>query len=131
MNDFWLHFLDIFFLIFHSILILFNLFGWIFKKTRKLHLATVFLTLFSWLILGIWYGFGFCFCTEWHWQVRYSLGKIPTQASYVQFLVTEITGWDPGYQLAANLTWVLFAAAILAAAFVNIRDLVRYIKKKK
>ncbi|MCB0386852.1 MAG: DUF2784 family protein, partial [Bdellovibrionales bacterium] len=45
-------FLDQFFIYFHLLLTLFNTFGWAWKKTRKVHLLTVGLTGFSWLILG-------------------------------------------------------------------------------
>jgi len=68
------NFLDKFFFVFHSLLILFNLSGWMWKKTRRLNLVLLLLTGFSWTILGIWYGFGFCPSTEWHWQVRMKLG---------------------------------------------------------
>jgi len=52
------------FFIFHSALIAFILFGWIWRRTRVADLVVVLLTAFSWTILGIWYGFGFCPSTE-------------------------------------------------------------------
>ena len=58
--------LDIFFVIFHSVLIAFSLAGWIWRKTRKAHLAVLSLTMISWFVAGIWYGFGYCPCTDWH-----------------------------------------------------------------
>jgi hypothetical protein len=61
---------DSFFIIFHSVLICFNLFGWIPKALRKWNLFSLILTTFSWFILGIFYGFGYCFLTDWHWEVR-------------------------------------------------------------
>src|ERR1019366_4368421 len=70
----WYRFLNIFFFVFHTIFTLFNIVGWIFPKTRKLHLITISLTAFSWFILGNWYGWGYCFCTDWHWMVREKLG---------------------------------------------------------
>ena len=57
----WYTFLNIFFFVFHTVFTLFNMGGWAFPKTRKLHLITLSLTAFSWFILGIWYGWGFCF----------------------------------------------------------------------
>jgi hypothetical protein len=47
---------DIFFIVFHTFLIFFNLFGWIFKPLRKANLVVLILTGASWFILGIFYG---------------------------------------------------------------------------
>ena len=70
-----LRFLDIFFLVFHTLLIFFNLFGWLIKPLRKANLIVLLLTGGSWFILGIFYGFGFCPFTEFHWQVLHKLGQ--------------------------------------------------------
>jgi len=51
--------LDVFFLVFHTLLILFILSGWIWKRTRKANLVVILLTAASWGILGIFYGFGY------------------------------------------------------------------------
>jgi len=80
-------FLNEFFFIFHSALIIFGLFGWLWEKTRAANLVVLSLTGFSWFILGIWYGFGFCPCTEWHWQVRMRLGYYDMPSSYIKFLI--------------------------------------------
>lgn len=47
---------------------------------------------FSWFILGIFYGFGYCFLTEWHWQVKYKLGEYDLPYSYIQYLLNEYLG---------------------------------------
>ena len=65
-----LSFLDVLLTVFHLTLTLFNLTGWILKKTRKLHLVVLMVTAASWFVLGIWYGWGYCPLTDWHWQVR-------------------------------------------------------------
>src|SRR5688572_11928274 len=80
-----------FFFIFHVALIFFNLFGWIPKKLRKWNLASLCLTAFSWFVLGIFYGFGYCFLTDWHWQIRERLGYTNESHSYIHFLVTKLT----------------------------------------
>ena len=85
-------FLDIFFLVFHSLLILFNLFGWMWKKTRRLNLITLLLTGFSWVGLGLFYGWGYCFLTDWHWQVLKKAGELNLPDSYVQYLLNRILG---------------------------------------
>jgi hypothetical protein len=89
--------LDYFFAIFHFSLILFNLTGWIWRKTQRFHLITISLTLLSWFGLGIFYGWGYCPSTHWHWQVKYRLGEFNLPASYVTYYLDKFTGlsWDP------------------------------------
>jgi len=111
--------LDAFFLAFHSSLILFNLLGWIWKKTRRLNFITLSLTAFSWFILGIWYGWGYCFCTDWHWQVRHHLGYHDMPRSYITFLIRYFTGWTPNSMLVDVSALVLFLAALGASIYVN------------
>ena len=114
-------FLDKFFIIFHSVVIIFNLFGWIWKKTRKLNLISLSATAFSWFFLGIWYGFGFCFCTQWHWQVRMRLGMTDMPNSYVKFLFDEITGLDVHAGFVDTMTLVFFLLALAVSIIVNVR----------
>ncbi|MCC5921935.1 MAG: DUF2784 domain-containing protein [Cyclobacteriaceae bacterium] len=78
-------FADLFFTAFHTLFIVFNVVGWAFEKTRKTHLVTISLTLMSWGVLGIWYGFGYCPLTDWHWQVLRALGEteLPVVSSFV------------------------------------------------
>src|SRR5688500_9264531 len=82
--------LNVFFFVFHIALILFNLFGWTIKKLRKWNLLTLGLTAASWFLLGAFYGFGYCFLTDWHWQVREKLGYSTDSNSYIHFLFTSI-----------------------------------------
>lgn len=88
-------FADWFFLAFHSALILFNLFGWVWRKTRIAHLITISLTLLSWGFLGIWYGWGYCPLTDWHWQVLERLGTVGLPNSYISYLLDRLFGWRP------------------------------------
>src|SRR5437870_4368457 len=94
---------NIFFFFFHTLLIVFNLFGWIWKPTRIWNLVTLSLTLVSWTIMGIWRGMGYCVCTDWHWQVREAMGIHETADSYVILLARKLTGWDPPVQLANSI----------------------------
>ena len=114
--------LDIFFFVFHTAIILFNLFGWLWKKTRKANLVLLLLTAFSWFILGIWYGFGFCPCTEWHYQVRMKLGHYDMPDSYIKFCIDFFTGLDVNARLVEVSTLVFFLLALILSVYVNIRD---------
>lgn len=115
-------FLDIFFYVFHTLLILFNLFAWIWRKTRRINLITLILTGLSWTLLGIWYGFGYCPCTDWHWQVRMQLGHYDMPVSYITFLIKSLTGIDLNARLVDIFTLLFFLLALGVSAFLNIRD---------
>ncbi|MDZ7689822.1 MAG: DUF2784 family protein [Balneolaceae bacterium] len=77
------------------------------------------MTGFSWIILGIWYGFGYCPCTHWHWMVRRELGHYDMPNSYIKFLVDLFTGWDVHAVLVDWATGLCFLAAFAASAYVN------------
>ncbi|MGF1668922.1 MAG: DUF2784 domain-containing protein [Balneolaceae bacterium] len=115
-------FLNVFFFLFHTVLILFNLFGWIWEKTRFFNLITLLLTLASWFILGIWYGWGYCPCTDWHWRVRHELGYYDMPSSYIKFLADTFTGFDWNALLIDSLTVGLLIIAIACSITLNIKD---------
>lgn len=111
--------LDIFFFGFHTLLILFNLFGWIWRKTRMLNFITLSLTAFSWGILGIWYGFGYCPSTHWHWEVRREMGLYDMPNSYIKFLVDQLSGLNVDAGLVDALTLIGFIAALGISTYLN------------
>ena len=114
-------FLDKFFFVFHSTLIVFNLLGWIWKKTRLANLIVILLTFLSWFILGIWYGFGYCPSTDWHWLVRKKMGYYDLPSTYTKFLIDSLTGWDVNPELVKILTVLLLALALFASVWTNVR----------
>ena len=116
------HLLNIFFFVFHTGLTLFNLFGWIWRKTRLWNLVTLTATVFSWFILGLWYGFGYCPSTDWHWQVRMKLGYYDMPSSYIKFLIDSLTGLNVNAQFVDVSALVLLILALLSSLGLNIRD---------
>lgn len=118
----WYTFLNIFFFVFHTVFTLFNIIGWFFPKTRKLHLATMLLTAFSWFVLGIWFGWGYCLCTDWHWQIRESLGYNDRSNSYIHFLLLKLTGKDFNQRLVENATLIFFMVSFILSLWLNIKD---------
>jgi len=118
----WYVFLNYFFFVFHTLFTLFNITGWIFRPTRKWNLITLLLTAFSWFILGIWYGWGYCFCTDWHWQVREKLGYHDQQRSYISFLLQKLTGIQFNERLVENATLIAFLISLVMSVWLNIRD---------
>jgi len=121
-ENFWLHLLDWFFFFFHLALVLFNLLGWIWKKTRLWNLIVLLLTLFSWFGLGIFYGFGFCPITEWHWQVLRKLGQTGLPDSYISYLIYRITSFLPPQLLVDYATLIGALLAFIVSTYLNSRD---------
>jgi hypothetical protein len=98
-------------MILHSCVIVFNLFGWIWIKSRKANLILLLLTGASWFVLGIWKGIGYCPLTDWHYNVLYELGYRNLPDSYVKFFIDRITGWDVN---AARMDWITSTSFFLA-----------------
>lgn len=124
-NTWLLKLADIFFFVFHIALIIFNLFGWVYRPLRKYNLATLLLTAFSWFGLGVFYGWGYCFLTDWHWEVRSKLGYAITSNSYIHFLIYKMTGWNLSETFVDILTVTCFALALLLSLILNIKSLKR------
>ena len=118
-------FLDIAFLVGHSALIVFNLLGWTFRKTRRLNLLSILLTVASWLILAPWYGLGYCPCTDWHWQVKRALGQTGLPNNYMTYLCDTWTGIAITDDFAERLAWTTLAPALVISLVLNLRDLRR------
>jgi hypothetical protein len=125
----WYQLLDSFFFVYHTLFTLFNITGWMFRRTRKLHMVTLCLTAFSWFVLGIWHGFGYCVCTDWHWEVREKLGYVDESNSYIHFLLLKVTGISFNPQLIDNCTLIIFLLSCVMSIWLNVRDRHRHKNK--
>jgi len=118
--------LDILFVVFHTSLTFFNLFGWIWKRTRLANLITLALTGASWLFLGLMVGVpGYCPLTDWHFDILYKLGETDLPTSYIKYLIDRLTGLDVNQSLVDKATLYSFIAALIVSLLLNIRDLRR------
>lgn len=115
---------DFLFTVLHLVIIGFNLLGWIWASTRKLHFAMVLLTACSWLLLGIWFGLGYCPITDWQWQIKESLGEKNLPNSFIKYFADKISGQNVPADFIDIATAVCFAIATLLSVYVN------FIKKK-
>lgn len=120
---------DILFVVFHTSLILFNVFGWIWKETRPFNLVTILVTFGSWFLIGLIVGqLGYCPSTDWHFSILRELGHTGLPTSYIKYLADRLTGLDFSQKLVDDFTlWGLLAAFIISA-LLNIRD---YRRKRK
>jgi hypothetical protein len=122
MGPFVLPLLDKAFFVFHTVLIGFNLVGWAWRRTRPLHLLTLSLTAASWFVLGAFYGWGYCPCTDWHLRVRRRLGYHDPESSYIQLLVGHVLGIPLSRAASDRLAMVVLGLIVAATAFAWARD---------
>lgn len=115
--------LDVLFHILHLSIILINLTFWMSFRTLKIAQATVSLTLVSWLGFGFFYGFGYCFLTDWQWQVKEKLGQTNLPASYIKYVLDLITGmnWNP--ELVDRIALVGLSFSVLGCLIQTIRKI--------
>jgi hypothetical protein len=116
---------NILFFVFHTALIFFNLFGWAHPKTRKWNLITLLLTVFSWVVMGLWKGMGYCICTDWHWQIRRAMGIEETADSYLVLLVRNLSGWNPPLELVNRVAFVVIVVSLSMSVWTNVNDIRR------
>jgi hypothetical protein len=107
--------LNFFLIVLHGVLLFFNIFGWIPRRTRLLHLITMLLTAGSWFLIGpmIWgwlNGLNVCVITEWHNSVRTKL-DYPPMTNYASYLLNMIPGVEADMQ---DGEYVVGAGAVFA-----------------
>ena len=100
---------------------LLNTFGWAFRRTQKLQLAAMLATLFSWVVMGAWHGFGYCLCTDWHFQIRRELGIYGGESSYTQLLLNQLPGVNVSVQAANLMTGIVMVFILLATSAVWVK----------
>ena len=77
------------------------------------------------MALGLFYGWGYCFLTDWHWQVLEKTGELNLPNSYVQYLLNRILGLHLSTIVADYLTGILFAIALLLSVYSNLKKRVK------
>src|SRR5688572_17953805 len=113
--------LNVAFFVFHTSWIAFTCAGSLWRTTRAWQLAAVALTAFSWFGLGPWYGWGYCPCTDWHWDVRERLG-LDNPPSYIQLLARELLGIDVAPTVADVVALATLAVAGSLGVLLYVRD---------
>ena len=122
----FLEFADASFFVLHTALMLFNMFGWIWRRTRVAHLVMFGLTTFSWFGLGWWYGnIGFCICTQWHFDIRRALGYVDPEDSYIQLLAKHWFGTNMSLDASNWSAGIVYVLIVVATATVWTFDLTR------
>ena len=115
----------------HVVVIVINLFGWILKKTRKLQLITILATTVSWFIVGICYGWGYCFLTDWEWEIKRKLGESGLPNSFIHYLINNNLGLEVDTGILDSLTLWLFLAAMALSFILNWKDFRTKVSQKR
>ena len=102
----------------HIGVILINLAGWIPRRTRVLQRWVIGLTLLSWLALSPWFGLGYCFLTDWHWQVLRARGRMVLPSSYTELLAEALTGRD--FSPASVAVWTAVGLGVGVVGCVGV-----------
>jgi len=123
---------DIAFVVFHTSLILFNMFGWIWKKTRLANLVVILITFASWFLLGLIVGVpGYCPLTDWHFDILEKLGHTNLPTSYIKYLADRLTGLDFNQKLVDTVTLWGLVAAFAMSLILNTKKFFTKFKKQK
>jgi hypothetical protein len=122
----WYQILDIFFVVFHTSVILFNVSGWIWKRTRILNLILLSVTGATWLFIGLLVGtLGYCPLTDWHFSVLEKLGKTGLPSSYIEYLGERLSGLDLRASVVDKITLCVFIGALTISLTINLCDFLR------
>ena len=114
-----LRLLDFMLTLLHLLIIGFNLLGWIWKPTRKLHFVCILFTALCWFGLGFWYGIGYCPLTDYQWQIKTLRGEQNLPNSYIKYFADAIFGSNINATLIDVLTGISFFLAALLSVYVN------------
>lgn len=109
-------------MLFHGALTLFNITGWAIPKLRKWNLALLLLTGFSWFVIGIFKGFGYCPLTDLHWNILEKAGKLPETNSYISFFLERLFNIHPSLVLVDTVTLISFSLALGLSVGFNYMD---------
>lgn len=119
---------DILYTMLHLVLIGFNLVGWIWERTRKAHLWLVALTVGSWAVLGIWYGWGYCPITDWQWDVKRQLGEENLPNSFIKYYADKLSSAEIDATVVDTVTVAVLGIVAALSLVLNWRDW-RVVKK--
>lgn len=115
-------FWDYFYHFIHLGIVLINCFGWVFKRTRKIHLLVFGVTNVSWFVIGYFYGIGYCFLTDWHWDVKTKLGETDLPNSYITYMLNNVFGLNVAVKTVNDLILYVYLFILVMTIVLNGRD---------
>ena len=116
-----LEFYDFLFHAIHITFIIINVICWMSFRTLKIAQVTLSLTLVSWIGFGFKYGFGYCFLTDWHWQLKERMGEIDLPHSYIKLVLDRSTGYDWNPQVVDQATTAVLIISLMGCLIQSYR----------
>jgi len=106
----------------HILMIIVNLFGWIWHGTRTFHLVIFGSTVISWIGLGFFYGWGYCFITDWHWYIKDRLGETNLPRSYITYFINNMMKLNINEMSIEQFTIYIFIILLIISSIVHCRN---------
>lgn len=113
--------LDTLFHVIHISFIIINTTFWMSKRTLRIAQVTLLATLTSWFGFGIFYGFGYCFLTDWHWQIKEKLGETDLPLSYIKLVMDRTTGRDWNAEVIDKATMIILILSVTGCIIQTFR----------
>jgi len=118
--------LDVALTLAHVAVVLALLLLWIPERARRWHLLLVGATALSWFGLGLVHGLGYCFLTDWQWQVKRWRGETDLPGSFIHYALTRWFGL-PLREVASDvITGLAFALVSGLSLALTARDRSRH-----
>ena len=103
----------------HALVAGFCAFGWLIEGAEKLHFYLILTIGFSWYVLGLHYGIGYCVLTDWQWQVRKKLGCTPEHGSFVQLLLERASGMHLNVSQVKLFAYTIYWLSAVISIYIN------------
>lgn len=106
----------------HITIIIINMTFWLSFKTLRIAQVTLVLTLVSWVGFGLYYGFGYCFLTDWHWQLKEKIGDTNLPPSYIKLVVDRTFGVNSDPVMVDEVTTIVLVLSLFGCIIQSIRE---------
>lgn len=93
---------------------------WVPRATRRVHLLLIGVTALSWFGLGLVHGLGYCFLTDWQWEVKHWRGEAGLPGSFIHYALTRWLGLTLRATTTDVLTALGFGLAACLSLWVNL-----------
>ena len=113
-------YLDIFYEILHILVVVVNLFFWWPRYTRTMHFYLINLTAFSWLVMGAYFGLGYCFLTDWHWEVKSKLNYQDLPNDFISYALLRYFNINWPEYVVNTITALCFVGCFVLAWFLKL-----------
>lgn len=105
----------------HILVIVINSTFWMSFRTLNISRMTLLSTLISWLGFGFFYGFGYCFLTDWHWKLKHQMGDVNLPPSYLKLVLDRTLRQDFDANLLDKMTIMIFLVSIMGCTIQTMR----------